>query len=59
MILKVLQFATWVASVLHYEHVVHYLDFSKKPKILFLVNLHHFHEHYEAIKDEEPMKGGK
>ena len=24
-------------------------------KFLFLVNLHHFVEHYEARKDEEPI----
>ena len=28
---------------------------KKKMKCLFLVNLHHFMEHYEARKDEEPI----
>ena len=37
------------------------MDFSKKKKkkknltFLFLVNLHHFVEHYEARKDEKPI----
>ena len=29
------------------------MDFSKILKFLYLVNLHHFVEHYEARKDEE------
>ena len=29
------------------------MDFSKKQKFLYLVDLHHFVEHYEARKDEE------
>ena len=33
--------------------------FSKKLKFLFLVNLHHFIEHYEARKDEEPICSAK
>ena len=31
------------------------MDFSKKLKFLFLVNLNYFVEHYEARKDEEPI----
>ena len=31
------------------------MDFSKKLKFLFLVNLHHFVEHYETRKDEESI----
>ena len=31
------------------------MDFFKKLKFLFLVNLHHFVEHHEAKKDEEPI----
>ena len=31
------------------------MDFSKKMKLSFLINLHHFIEHYEARKDEEPI----
>ena len=31
------------------------MDFSKKLKFLFLVNLHYYVEHYEARKDEEPI----
>ena len=30
------------------------MDFSKKLKILFLVNLNYFVEYYETRKDEEP-----
>ena len=29
------------------------MDFSKKLKFLFLVNLYHFVEQYEARKDEK------
>ena len=29
--------------------------FLKKIKFLFVVNLNHFVEHYEARKDEEPI----
>ena len=35
------------------------MDFSKKLQLLFLVNLHHFFDQYEAIKDEEPIWSGK
>ena len=28
---------------------------KKQKKKLFLVNLHHFIQHYEARKDEEPI----
>ena len=31
------------------------MEFSKKLILLFLVNLHHFAEHYEAREDEEPI----
>ena len=31
------------------------MEFSEKLKFLFLVNLHHFIEHYEARKNEEPI----
>ena len=31
------------------------MDFSRKLNFLFLVNLHHFIENYEARKDEEPI----
>ena len=30
------------------------MDFSKKLKFLFSVNLYYFIEHHEARKDEEP-----
>ena len=30
------------------------MDFSKKLKFLFLVNLKHLIEHYDARNDEEP-----
>ena len=33
--------------------------FFKKMKFSFLVNLHHFVEHYEARIDEEPIWSGK
>ena len=33
----------------------HYGFFKKTLKFLFLVNLHHFVEHYEDRKDEEPI----
>ena len=35
------------------------MDFSKKFKVLFLVNQHHFVEHYEARNDAEPIRRGK
>ena len=35
------------------------MDFFKKLKFLYSVNLHHFVEHYEARKDEEPILIGK
>ena len=35
------------------------MDFFKKLKFLFLVNLHHFIEHYGARKDEEPIWSGE
>ena len=35
------------------------MDFSKKLKFLFLVNLHHSIEHYKGWKDEEPIWSGK
>ena len=35
------------------------MSFSKKMKCLFLVNLHHFIEHYEARNNEEPIWSGK
>ena len=35
------------------------MDFFKKMKFLFLVNLHHFLERYEARKDEQPISSGK
>ena len=31
------------------------MDFSKELKFLFSVNLHHFIEHSDARKDEEPI----
>ena len=31
------------------------MDFSKNWKFVFLVNLHNFVEHYEALKKEEPI----
>ena len=31
------------------------MEFSEKLKFLFLVNLYHFIEHYEAGKNEEPI----
>ena len=31
------------------------MDFFKKLKFLFLVNLHDFVEHHEGRKDEEPI----
>ena len=31
------------------------MDFPKKINFFFLVNRHHFIEHYEARKDEEPI----
>ena len=34
---------------------LNFLDFPKKLKFLFLVNLHHSLEHYEARKVEEPI----
>ena len=35
------------------------MDFSKKNKVLYLVNLNHFFEHYETRKDKEPTWSGK
>ena len=35
------------------------MDFSKKMKFLFLVNLDPFLECYEAREDEEPVSSGK
>ena len=35
------------------------MDFSKKLKFLFSVNLHYFIEHHEARKDEESIWSGK
>ena len=35
------------------------MDFSKKFKFLFLVNLPHFIEYYEIRKDEERIWSGK
>ena len=35
------------------------MDFSKKLKFLFLVNLKHLIEHYDARKDEEPNRSEK
>ena len=31
------------------------MDFFYEMRFLFLVNLHHFVEHYGARKDEEPI----
>ena len=41
------------------NHYVFFKKKKKKMKCLFLVNLHHFMEHYEARKDEEPIWRGK
>ena len=36
-----------------------YESFKKKLKFLFLVHLHHFVEHCEARKDEDPNRSEK
>ena len=41
------------ANRIFWQFYVITMDFSKKLKFSFLVNLHHFVEHYEARKYEE------